>query len=495
MRRFVFTLCSIMMVIASVGQTKSVQKTSPSPQKTATGYNIPIALTPLKNTWVYLGCYFGKYKNLADSAWLNENSQGVFKGKEKLPQGIYFAVSPNKVLLFEFLMDKQQNFSIKADTANLNLVTITGSPDNQLFQDYQKFLAQKAPQLNNLQQQLAAAKTAKDSAALKIVLERGNKELQDYRQNIMKNNPASMLGKFFFTMKRPTIPPMPVLANGKADSAYPYRHVKEHWWDGVSFDEESLVRTPFFEPKLEEYYKYYVVPEPDSVISEVNYMLLVARQTPEIFKYLLGKFTDKYINPEYMGQEKVFLFLFDKYYSKGDTAWLSEKQRKFIFDRAYSLMANQLGEPAADLQMLDTSGKSVSLYEIKAPFTFITFWDPNCGHCKETVPRIDSIYKAKWKAQGVKLIGVNIDEGANESWKKYIREHNLEGWVNIYQPAKVKEDEAKRGVANFRQLYDVFKTPTLYLLDSQKRIIGKMLSIEQFDDVIQAKIKSSPASK
>jgi hypothetical protein len=25
-------------------------------------------------------------------------------------------------------------------------------------------------------------------------------------------------------------------------------------------------------------------------------------------KYLLGKFTDKYINPEYMGQEKVFLF-------------------------------------------------------------------------------------------------------------------------------------------------------------------------------------------
>jgi hypothetical protein len=45
-----------------------------------------------------------------------------------------------------------------------------------------------------------------------------------------------------------------------------------------------------------------------------------------------------------MGQEKVFLYLFDKYYSKGDTTWLNEKQRKFIFDRAYSLMANQLGE-------------------------------------------------------------------------------------------------------------------------------------------------------
>jgi thiol-disulfide isomerase/thioredoxin len=496
MRRLVFTgVCIVFMVTASIAQTKNVQKTSPSLQKATGGYNIPVTLTPLKNTWIYLGCYFSKYKNLADSAWLNEKSQGVFKGKQKLPQGIYFVVSPNKVLLFEFLMDKQQNFSIKADTANLNMVTITGSADNLLFQNYTRFLAQKAPQLNKLQQQLAEAKNAKDSAALKSVLAKGNKELNDYRQNIMKNNPNSMLGKFFFTMKRPEIPAMPVLPNGKADSSYPYRYVKEHWWDGVSFDDESLVRTPFFEPKLDEYFKYYVVPDADSVINEVNYMLLVSRETPEMFKYLLGKFTDKYINPEYMGQEKVFLFLFDKYYSKGDTAWLSEKQRKFIFDRAYSLMANQLGEAAADLKVVDTSGKEVSLYGIKAPFIFVAFWDPNCGHCKETVPQIDSIYKAKWKALGVKVVGVNVDEGANESWKKFIREHNLADWINIYQPKTAKEDEAKRGVANYRQLYDVYKTPTLYLLDSQKRIIGKMLSIQQFDDVIQAKIKNNPASK
>jgi thiol-disulfide isomerase/thioredoxin len=214
-----------------------------------------------------------------------------------------------------------------------------------------------------------------------------------------------------------------------------------------------------------------------------------------MFQYLLGKFTDKYINPEYMGQEKVFLFLFDKYYSKGDTAWLNEKQRKYIFDRAYSLMANQLGEQGADLQMVDTSGKTVSLYGINAPYTFLTFWDPNCGHCKETVPRIDSIYQAKWKAQGVKLVGVNVDEGANDAWKKFVNEHNLKDWAHIYQPKKVKEEEAKKGIANFRQLYDVFKTPTLYLLDGQKRIIGKMLTIEQFDEVLQAKIKNPTTKK
>ncbi len=497
MRRFAFTsLAMILLCLASAAQTKKVKKTTASAAKTTfSGYNIPVTIKPFKNKWIYLGCYFGKYKNLADSAWLNEKSEGVFKGKEKLPRGIYFAVSPQKFLLFEFLMDKEQNFSIKADTTNLTDITITGSADNTLFQDYTKFLSQKAPQLTAVQKQLAEAKTTKDSAALKITMVKANKELQDYRENIMKAHSSSMLAKFFFTMKRPEIPTIPMGKNGKADSTYPYRYVKDNWWNGVSFDDESLVRTPFFEPKLDEYFKYYVAPDPDSVISEVNYMLLVSRESHEMSKYLLGKFTDKYINPEYMGQEKVFLFLFDKYYSKGDTAWLNEKQRKFIFDRAYSLMANQLGEQAADLQMMDTSGKAVSLYGINAPYTFVTFWDPNCGHCKETVPRIDSMYQAKWKALGVKVVGVNVDEGSNDAWKKFMNEHSLTDWVHIYQPKAARDEETKKGVANFRQLYDVYKTPTLYLLDSQKRIIGKMLSLEQFDDVLTAKMKQAPTLK
>jgi thiol-disulfide isomerase/thioredoxin len=491
MRRYVLTSLAVIMIsLVSAAQNKVVKKTVTPAVKTTGGYNIPITLTPYKNTWIFLGCYFGKYKNLSDSAWLNEKGQGVFKGKVKLPRGIYFTVSPQKYLLFEFLMDKDQNFSIKADTTNLANVVITGSADNQMFQEYTRFLAQKTPMLTALQKQLAEAKTARDSGLIKTTMTKANKELQDYRESFTKAHPASMLTSFFYGMKRPEIPAIPIGKNGKADSTYPHRYVKDNWWQGVAFDDESLVRTPFFEPKLEEYFKYYVAPDADSVISEVNYMLLVSRDSREMFKYLLGKFTDKYINPEYMGQEKVFLFLFDKYYSKGDTAWLNAKQNKFIFDRAYSLMANQLGEPAADLAMVDTSGKPVSLYGINAPYTFVTFWDPNCGHCKETVPRIDSMYRAKWKALGVKLVGVNVDEGANDTWKKFVNEHKLEGWAHIYQTKAARDAETKKGAANFRQLYDVYKTPTLYLLDSQKRIIGKMLSLEQFDEVLTAKIKN-----
>jgi thiol-disulfide isomerase/thioredoxin len=474
-------------IIQSVAQVKNIAKANPN---TSSGYNIPITLTPLKNTWIYLGCHYGKYKNLADSAWLNEKSQGAFKGNTTLPGGIYFIVSPQKVLLFEVLMDNEQKFSIQSDTSKPDLVTITGSPENAVFQQYTQYLAQKAPDLSRLQRQLSSATNAKDSTLLKAELDKKNKELQAYKEGLIKKYPNSLLTIFFNTLKRPEIPAMPKLANGKVDSTYPYFYVKNHWWDDVSFDDDRLVRTPFFEPKLEEYFKYYVDQQADSVIKEVNFMLLVARNSKEMFKYLMGKFTDKYINPEFMGQEKVFLFLFDKYYSKGDTSWLSLKQKQYIFDRAYSLMANQIGEAAPELQMLDTTGKPVSLYSITAPFTFVSFWDPHCGHCKEMVPRVDSMYKAKWKNLGVKLVGVNVDAAAVNDWKKFINENKLNNWVHIYQTKAMKDEEAKKGLPNFRQLYDVFKTPTFYLLDDKKRIIGKMLSIEQFDDILKAKLKN-----
>lgn len=488
MKKLIY-LSFLLISAAAVAQNKTtVQGT-----KTAsTGYNIAVTLTPYKNTWVYLGNYYGKYKNLADSVWLNEKSHGVFTGQKKLPQGIYFLVSPQRYILTEFLMDKDQQFTITGDTANLNNIIVTGSQENTIYQAYTNFLSSKVPVITALQEQLGKATTASDSAAIKADIAKENEALNQYRQKLIKTNPDAMLSSFFQAMKRPEIPEAPLLKNGKKDSGYIFRFVKDNWWNDVDFNNESLVRTPFFEPKMEEYYKYYVAPQPDSVISEVNYMMLMARESREMTQYLLGKFTDKYINPEYMGLEKVFLFLFDKYYSKGDTAWLNEKQRKFIFDRAYSLMANQLGEKAAELEMVDTTGRRVTLSGINSPYTFVTFWDPNCGHCKETVPRIDSIYRAKWKGQGVTIVGVNVDEGANEAWKKLINEDKLTGWVHIYQQAAAKQEEIKKGLPNYRQLYDVYKTPTMYLLDSEKRIIGKMLSLEQFDEVLQTKIKNNP---
>lgn len=483
MRRIVFSVFLCLLVFSLGAQTKTTVKSSSSATKNVDdGYNIPVTVTPYKNCWLYLATYYGKYKNLVDSTWFGDDSKGVFKGDKKLPGGIYFLVSPEKTTqLFEFLMDDAQHFSIAADTSSLQDVTITGSKENTLFQEYTKYLGQSVPQLTSLQNALKTASKA-DSVKIQDQLKVLNKDLNDYRENIIKNNPGSMLALFFNAVKRPEV-------ETKPGEDYPFYYVREHFWDDVPFNDDRLLHTPFFDPKLEDYFKYYVSPEPDSIIAEVNYMLLSARTGKEMFKYLLGRFTDKYINPEIMGQDKVFLFLFDNYYSKGDTSWLSKSQKEYIFNRAYSLIANQIGEPAPVLDLIDSSGKPRPLYSVDAPFTFVLFWDPTCSHCKVEVPRLDSIYEAKWKAEGVKIYAVNVADETMDSWKKFIRDNKLGSWINVYQPKEIRKKEETEGKPNFRQLYDVFQTPTMYLLDKDKRIIAKRLSIEQFDDLMHAKLK------
>jgi len=300
-----------------------------------------------------------------------------------------------------------------------------------------------------------------------------------------------MLASFFSTMKTPEPPTeLPVLADGSKDSSYPFRYIQQHFWDDVNLADERLVRTPFIEPKLDEYYKYYVAINPDSVIKEVKYMLLYARESKEMYRYLLAKFTNKYINPEIMGQDKVFLYLFKEHYLKGDTTILTDKDKKTVMDRGWNLWFTMIDDPAVPLDLVNRDGKKESLYDVKGNYTLVIFWDPNCGHCKETVPKIDSIYRAKWKALGMKIYAVNIDEATIKAWNEFIANHHLEEWTHVYEPKAMREKETAEGKMNFRQAYDVYKTPTIYLLDEQKRILAKQLDVEGFDEVLNQKLKA-----
>ncbi len=67
----------------------------------------------------------------------------------------------------------------------------------------------------------------------------------------------------------------------------------------------------------------------------------------------------------------------------------------------------------------------------------------------------------------------------------------MTGWTHVYQTkaAKTADEKAKR--ANYRQLYDVFQTPTMFLLDKDKHIIAKGLSLFQFDEVMNHQVKAA----
>lgn len=479
-----------LVLLFSIAVHAQAIKKLPLTNTKSVGHNIEITLKPYKNTKVYLGTNYGQNRVLADSAMLDDASLGYFKGKEKLTPGIYFIVSPKYSILFEFLVDEGQQFKIIADTLNLVDYKIIGSKDNDIFSAYSKTMNQLGAQRSQLEQAYNSAATAIDSVKYLQALKKMDTSFKQERQKIITSAPKSMMRFFLDVLQRPEAPAIPVI-NGKADSTYPFYYVKNHYWDNVVFNDNRLIRTPFFEAKLDEYFKNYVSREPDSIIEEVQYLLTVAKTGKEIYPFLLFKFTNQYISPEFMGQDKVFLHIFQNFFSKGDTVLLNNESKKAITERAYSIMANLIGNPAPALDLNTMDNKSFSLYNSPAKFTFIAFWDPTCGHCKEEMPRVDSFYTKNWKQLGVQVIGVNTNVKELASWKQFITEQHFDaGWVHIYQTEAALNAEVNAGKATtIRQLYDVFKTPTFYLLDKDKKIIAKNLTVDQFHDFLQSQQK------
>ncbi len=455
-------------------------------------YQVTMQTPNYKSGLAWLTYYYGKNINVEDSALVNSKGIAVFKKNQKLQPGIYSIVFPGKNKLVDFLVDKEQFITIKADTADLiNKTIVTGSKENALFQQYQKFIVLKGKQLQAEQHAYNNSKTKADSLLHENNYQKFNKELNQYRENIIKQYPQSMLAVLFKSMKEPGFAiAHPVT---KQDSIANYEFYKKHYWDGISFMDDRVIRTPFFLPKVEKYFRDILVPSADTIIKEADYLLLLARTNTEMYKFLLNWLTDEYIYPKYMGQDAVFVHLFEEYHSKGVSNWLNEKQLIAISNRAYMVMSNLIGDKAADLDMVDSTGKPSPLYNVNAEYIVVCFWDPTCSHCREEVPRLDSLYQAKWKQQGVKIYGV-LSENEKTKWLQFIRKNNLKDWIHVYQTEETKKAITDSKKPSYKQLYDITQTPTLYLLDKEKRIIAKKLTLQQMDDLLQTKLRNKPAN-
>ncbi len=458
------------------------------------GYQITVKTPAFQSGISYLTYYMGNNFNISDSAAFSNSGTAIFKGSATLPPGIYAVFLPGKRMRIEFLVDKEQTFSILADTLDLiNKTVVIDNKENELYVLYQQFASVKGKQIQQSRMDFMAATSREDSLLQESKYLLYNQEMNDYRDNIMKNHPNSMMTALFNAMKEPVYPKkIPI---SRQDSIENYNEYKTHYWDGISFMDDRIIRTPFFLKKLERYYREVMPSSADSIIKDVDYKLLLARTAPEMYKYLLNWLTDEYINPKVMGLDAVFVHLFNKYHSKGLTSWLNETQMEAISRRAYMLMTNLIGDKAANIEFLDSLNKPSPLFNVKADYTIVVFWDPHCGHCKEEVPRIDSFYRATWKNHNVKIYAVLTPDSKFDiktDWVNFIKEKKLIDWTHVYQTREMEKADNAAQKPSFRQLYDITLTPTVYLLDKEKRIIGKKLTLNQLNDFLEVKWNSTP---
>lgn len=131
---------------------------------------------------------------------------------------------------------------------------------------------------------------------------------------------------------------------------------------------------------------------------------------------------------------------------------------------------NPYGSKVPDFKFKDASGRMHHLYGEKAGYTMLFFSNPGCTACKEIIDEIGSrAYVPDMIKRGeLAIVNIYIDDEVDK-WREYEPSYPRD-WVNGYDFSQIINSDA---------LYYVRAIPSLYLLDSQKRVIYKDAPVER----------------
>lgn len=451
-----------------------------------TGYLIKVKINGLGQDTCFLGGYYGQYNQVNDTAIANAKGELVFQGKEDLPKGIYFIIH-KKTRLFEFIINNEQVISFETDTLDyIKHMKIKGSKENSLFYEYLNYINTEQALFNVYKDKMDKFKEDKDSAEYyKKKVGEVDEKVKEYKTKFMNDNPDLLISKVFKASKDPDVPEAPILPNGRKDSVFQYRYYKAHYFDNIDLTDDRLLRTPVFHERLKKYLTEVVAQTPDSICKEADILIEKARPNKEMFKYIIWYVTYMSETSNIMGFDAIYVYMVDKYYKTNQCFWVSQKVLDNIVKRSDKLKPILLGKIAPNLIMQDTTLALRSLHEVKANYTVLLFWDPECGHCQTEVPQIHKFYKEKKDELGFEVFAVCADTNMVKM-KNFIKKHQL-SWINVNGPRALTPP--------YGETYDIYSTPVIYILDNKKAIIAKRIGYDQIEEFLRNDIKRKAAKK
>lgn len=448
----------------------------------AQGYKIEVQVNGIKDTTIMLGYHVGEKTYVQDTARVDSKGYGVFQGDSALMQGIYLVILPSKTY-FDILVSDNQHFGVKTDKDDmLEKLTFTNSKEGNAFADYQRYMVNQQKLMSTYQNKYKAVSSKPDS--VKILQEKIkdlDKSVNDYWANLINSYPNSLLASIIKTMRPVEIPDFKVPAGTKnADSlkwVMGYYYNKVHYFDNFSLADPRLIRTPILEGRLNTFFDKVLIPSPDSITPEVIKIIELSKANKISFEYMLTFLGNKFASSNIMGLDAVFVAIAEKYYLGGQAWWADKKMLDKIQERVKALKPNLIGKKCPDLSLPDMTGIVRKISDIKTKITVVYFWDSSCSHCKKVTPELKKIYD-QFKPKGLEVYAV-YTQGNQPEVVEYINANKL-NWINVWDPAQNSK---------FRDLFDIYSTPVIYVLDKNKKIIAKRISEESLKQMLEQELK------
>lgn len=457
------------------------------------GYNLQFKITGLKDTILYLGHFYGEATYIKDTAQVNHEGVFAFQGKNTLRQGVYFLVL-GKNKQFDMVIGRDQHFAMATDRKEyyMNMV-VTGDEDNRLFFENMMFNMERHKEAEPLIKVIQDSTLAEDKKKeAREAYSRINDKVVKYQKELIAKHPTTLTARILKSNQSVAIPEPPKKMDGTIDSTFQLRWYREHFFDNMDLADDAFLQMPkpIYRDKINEYLDKLYSQHPDSLTRAIEKIVAVAKKNQETYKYAVWTCMSKYQQPEIMGLDEVFVNLYDKYFATGEmNYWVNDKMKTNLKEHADRLRKSLVGKTAPNLIMQDSNFKPRSMYDIKNKYTILFIFDPDCGHCKTETPKLVSLYNQK--KFDLEVYAVSADTSMAKM-KDYIKQMNMK-WITVNGP--------RTYVGPYQDLYDAQTTPSLYVLDTKKKIIGKKIPADKLDEFLthyekfqKEKVRATPKS-
>ena len=390
--------------------------------------------------------YLLKYKSdkslVAIDTSTVEKDKTIFKQNANYPEGIYVLADSKQNPIFEILLGKDQKFSITVgDLMRNDTYIIKGSKETSAY-----FYIYNKTNYNRLYIKALESEieyfpdNAKKIDSIKL-------NHNEYLESIRIKDRNSFLRTYIGYNKEIIVPQE---YKNKSE-----QYIIDHYFDDMSLSDVRILNTRLLKNKLDDYFNNYMSKQStDVILQKIDY--LIGRTTAgyrdipqdlvnhEVRDYILW-----YLYSQYFDNDIIYTHLSDVYFSKLEINNLTENIRSEIVKRADILRKITIGRIAPTFTYIDDEGKQIDLSEIDSKNTVLFFYKPDCQKCIRE-KRILGLIKNR--QENLTILYINISE---------------ENYHNVSQDIAVQ--------------YDIKITPTIYILDKDKRITAKNIKAEEIE--------------
>jgi thiol-disulfide isomerase/thioredoxin len=389
-----------------------------------------------------------------------------------LGQTVYAQVMHEPPQKVDFIFNKE-DILLRTDFEHpFDSLYVVSSVENKVWH---KFIVQDKKynrELNDLVRQINYFQKAKDD---KYYTDKKKKEIISRYNEIQKKHEAlikSVSKKYprLYAAKMIKMHRTPFLdgnlSKEKRDSIY-----NAGFFKVLDFSDPELINSDVYTDRIFEYIMKNVPADEqrekqvEKLINAVDRIIDNTSSNEEvndfIVDYLLRGF-------EKLGFTDVLDHIADRYTPKVPCT----SDNKTTFRRRLDFLKMRKDTVVPDFKLADINGDSISLNDVNSKYKLIVFWASWCPHCEQLLPDIYQWYLNR--SHDVEVIAISVDTDKN-AWKEFVNSRGYD-WINCNEPEGWDGKVATE--------YNVYATPTMFLVDNENRIIAKPLSFNDLLDSI-----------